>query len=165
MLDTWILAWAHVLSAVGWLGGGMLFAFVVGPALSNLSPAASGEFLLKVVPGVVRFFQIFAGLTILFGLLLLYNMGGASLFDMSTSYGVDLSIGVTLAIVAFVESEFVASPAQLKAVRMIREMKAAGLDHPAADFPKAVRMATLTAQVTLVLLLATSAFMVGAGFY
>lgn len=165
MLTTWILAWLHVISAICWLGGGIMFGFVVGPALRRLSPASSAEFLLKVVPGVVRFFQIFAGLTVLFGALLLYNMGGPSLLDPSTSYGLDLSIGVTFALVAFVESEFVAVPIQLKAVRLIKEMVAAGKHEPPAEFPKTQQRAVATALLTLVLLLITSVFMVGAGFY
>ena len=165
MLTTWILAWLHVISAICWLGGGIMLGFVVGPALRRLSPASSGEFLLKVVPGVVRFFQIFAGLTVLFGALLLYNMGGPSLLDPSTSYGLDLSIGVTFALVAFVESEFVAVPIQLKAVRLIKEMVAAGKHEPPAEFPKTQQRAVATALLTLVLLLITSVFMVGAGFY
>lgn len=165
MLTTWILAWLHVISAVCWLGGGVMFGFVVGPALARLSPASSGEFLVKVVPGVVRFFQVFAGLTVVFGGLLLFNMGGLSLLNPSSSYGLDLSIGVTFALIAFVESEFVAVPIQLKAVRLIKEMIAAGKHEPPAEFPKTQRLAVATALLTLVLLLITSVCMVGAGFY
>jgi len=165
MLSTWILAWLHVLSAICWLGGGIMFAFVVGPALSKLSPASSGEFLVKVVPRVVLFFQLFAGLTILFGVLLLYNLGGLGLLTLSNSYGLDLTIGASFAIVAFVESEFVAVPIQLRAVRMIREMVAAGQHQPPAAFPKTLRLATITATLTVVLLLLALTFMIGAGFY
>jgi|SRR5271157_647707 len=165
MLTTWILAWLHVESAICWLGGGIMFAFVVGPALARLSPASSGEFLVKVVPRVVLFFQVFAGLTILFGALLLYNMGGPSLLSPSTSYGLDLTAGVGFAIVAFVESEFVAVPIQLRAVRMIREMLAAGQHQPPAGFPRTLRLATITATLTVVLLVLASICMVGAGFY
>jgi len=165
MLTSWILAWLHVVSAICWLGGGIMFAFVVGPALARLSPASSGEFLVKVVPRVVMFFQVFAGLTILFGVLLLYNMGGLGLLSPSSSYGLDLTLGATFAIVAFVESEFVAVPIQLRAVRLIREMLAAGGHQPPAEFPRTVRLATITATVTVVLLILASIFMVGAGFY
>ncbi|MCI4351493.1 MAG: hypothetical protein L3K15_08285 [Thermoplasmata archaeon] len=154
-----------MVSAIGWLGGGILFAFVVGPALAKLSPASSGEFLVKVVPGVARFFQVFAGLTILFGALLLYNMGGFGLLTLSSFYGVDLTVGVSLAIIAFLVSEFLAVPLQLKAVRMIREMLASGGHEPPADFPRAVLHARITATLAVVLLLATSVTMVGAGFY
>ena len=165
MLLTWILAWLHVISAIGWLGGGILFAFVVGPALGKLSPASSGEFLLKVVPGVVRFFQVSAGLTILFGFLLLYNLGGLALLSTTSFYGLDLTVGITLAIVAFLESEFVAVRFQLKAVRLVREMASSIQHQPPVDLPGALRMARITATVAVLLLLATSIAMVGAGFY
>ncbi|MCI4363278.1 MAG: DUF4149 domain-containing protein [Thermoplasmata archaeon] len=165
MLTTWILAWGHVISAICWLGGGIVFGFVVAPALARLSPASSGEFLVKVVPSVVRFFQIFAGLTIVFGFLLLYSMGGSSQLSQSTFYGLDLSIGIVVALAAFVVAEFVAAPLQLKAVRQVKEMLASGSHEPPAEFPRTLRLASLTARLTAVLLVLASIFMVGAGFY
>ena len=165
MLSTWILAIGHVVSAMCWLGGGIVFAFVVAPALSKLSPASSGEFLVKVVPSVVRFVQVFAGLTILFGFLLLYNMGGSSLLTSSSFYSIDLSLGITFALAAFVLAEFVSAPLQLKAVHMIRDMMASGAHQPPAAFPRTLRRAGLSAMATAVLLILTSIFMIGAGFY
>ena len=165
LLITWVLAWLHVASAICWLGGGILFAFVVGPALARLSPAASGEFLVKIVPRIVRFFQVFAGLTILFGILLLYNLGGFSLLSPSSSYGLDLSLGALFAILAFVETEAIAAPIQLKAVRMVREMLSTGAHQPPAALPSTLRMARVTATLAVVLLVLASVFMVGAGFY
>ncbi|MDA4127237.1 MAG: hypothetical protein OK452_08575, partial [Thaumarchaeota archaeon] len=90
-----ILAWFHVVSAILWLGGGVMFAFVVGPALAKLSPSSSGEFLLNVAPRVARFFQIIAGSTVLFGVLLLYSMGGFDLLSLSTFYGLDITVGLS----------------------------------------------------------------------
>jgi uncharacterized membrane protein len=165
MLYIWILAWLHVLSAIGWLGGGILFGFVVGPALAKLSPGAAGEFMVKVVPRVVRFFQVSAGLTVLFGAMLLYSLGGPGILDPSSFYGVDLRVGIVLALLAFVVSEFVAVPYQLKAVRLVREMVAGGQSQPPAELPRTQKLAQITAILTLVLLLATLICMVGAGFY
>ncbi|MDA4124222.1 MAG: hypothetical protein OK438_02035 [Thaumarchaeota archaeon] len=165
MLFTAILAWFHIVSAIGWLGGGIMFAFVVGPALAKLSPPSSGEFLVKVVPRVVRFFQIFAGTTILFGVLLLYSLGSLPLLDPSTSYGVNLSIGLSIGFVAFLISEFVSVPIQVKAINMIKEMQASGQHQPPADFPKTLKRASDTATLTVLLLVLASVFMVAAGFY
>lgn len=165
VLATWILAWLHVISAIGWLGGGIMFAFIIGPALEKLSPSASAEFLVKVVPRVARFFQAIAGLTVLFGILLLYNLGGPGLLSWSTSYGVDLTVGVSIALIAFVLAEFVVIPIQLRAVRMIRDMLAAGEHQPPAAFPGTLRWAKITATLLVVLLIIASVFMVGAGFY
>lgn len=142
-----------------------MFAFVVGPALAKLSPSSSGEFLLNVAPRVARFFQIIAGSTVLFGVLLLYSMGGFDLLSLSTFYGLDITVGLSIAFITFLISEFVAVPPLLKAVRMLREMQASGQHQPPAEFPKTLRRATVTANLTVYLLIATSVFMVAAGFY
>lgn len=142
-----------------------MFAFVVGPALAKLSPPSSGEFLVKVVPRVVRFFQIVAGTTILFGVLLLYNLGSLPLLDLSTSYGVDLTLGLSMGLIAFLISEFVAVPIQVRAINMIKEMQASGQHQPPADFPKTLKRASDMATLTVFLLIVASVFMVAAGFY
>lgn len=165
MLVTWILAWLHVLFAVSWLGGGIVFAFVVAPALARLSPSGSGEFTVKVLPSVIRFFQATAGLTIVFGLALLFNMGGQSLLSPSNTYGLTLSLGVTFALAAFVVSEFLGAPALLKVVRMARAALTSPTHTPPPEFPRALRWADLTGRSTVLLLLIALVFMVGAGFY
>ena len=50
-----------------------MFGFVIAPAFSQLSPASSGEFFLKISSRVIKFFQIVAGSTIIFGALLAYT--------------------------------------------------------------------------------------------
>jgi len=165
MLSTAILAWVHVISAIGWLGGGIMFGVIIAPVLGKFSPAASGEFLVRVGTRVARFFQVIAATTILFGFLLLYNVGGLGLLTPSTTYGIELMIGITFALAAFVVSEAVSVPWLLKAVRLVREMQASGKHEPSAELPKALKIAQLSANITLVLLLLTSMFMVAAGFY
>jgi uncharacterized membrane protein len=165
VLVTWILAWLHVFSAICWLGGGMVFVFILSPSLARLSPAARGEFMVKIAPKMVRFLQASAGLTILFGVLLLYNIGGFGLLSPSSSYGIDLTIGVTFGLLAFFETEFVTAPMQLKVVRLLRDMQAEGQHQPPPELPNAVRRASLAAVLAVVLLILTSIFMVGAGFY
>jgi len=145
-----------------------MFAFVVGPALAKLSPPASGEFLVKVVPRVVLFFQIFAATTVLFGVLLLYSILPSVDFGTMSNlhpYGVEITIGLAIGFVAFLLSEFVAVPVQLRAVKMVREMQASGQHQPPPEFPKTLKRAADLAILTVVLLLATSLFMVAAGFY
>jgi uncharacterized membrane protein len=165
MLLTAVLAWLHVISAISWLGGGIMFGIIIAPMLSKLSPPAAGEFLVKVGPRVARFFQAFAGLTVLFGLLLLYNIGGFGLLTLSNTYGIELTIGVSFALAAFVVSEFFAVPPILKAVRLIKQMQSSGSHEPPAELAKTLRIAGATAMFLLVLLLLTSVFMVAAGFY
>ena len=144
-----------------------MFAFVVGPGLKNLSPASSGEFLVKVVPRVVRFFQIAAGSTILFGVLFLYSFsnGDFGILSFSTHFGTYLTIGLSIGFIAFLLSEFAAVPTQMKAVRMIKGMLASGQHQPPADFPKTLKRAADLATLAVLLLILASVFMVASGFY
>ena len=144
-----------------------MFAVVVGPALARLSPQSSGEFFVKVVPRVARFFQIAAASTILFGLLLLYDFtnGNFGLLSPSSSFGLNLTIGLSVGFIAFLMSEFVAVPPLQKVIRIIREMQSSGQHQPPLELPKAIRKATITANLTVLLLLLSLVFMVFAGFY
>jgi hypothetical protein len=142
-----------------------MFGFVISPGLDKLSPSSSGEFLLKDAPRVGRYFQIVAGLTILSGALLLYNLGGFGLLSLPNGYGVELSIGVTLALAAFVVVEFVAVLALFRAICMIHEMQFSGQHAPPAGFPKTLRVVKSTGTPTVDLLILTSIFIAGARFY
>ncbi|MCI4352726.1 MAG: hypothetical protein L3K14_04980 [Thermoplasmata archaeon] len=161
----WILAWLHVISAIGWLGGGIMVVFVIGPALARLSPVSTGEYFVTVVPRVGRFFQIVPVLTIVFGALLLYDNGGFGLLSLSTTYGLTLSIGVIFALAAFVVAEFFAIPSMFKIVRMVKKMRASGQAQPPTEFLATAKLARVTGALSAVLLIITSIFMVGAGFY
>jgi branched-subunit amino acid ABC-type transport system permease component len=76
-----------------------------------------------------------------------------------------LTIGLSIGFVAFLVSEFVAVPIQLRAVKMIKEMQASGQHQPPAEFPKTLKRASNLAILTVVLLFLASMFMVAAGFY
>jgi len=166
MTATAILAWLHIISAIGWLGGGLMFAFVVGPGLKSLSPASSGDFLVEVIPGVVRFFQWASRLTILFGILLLYSFsnGDFGILSLSTSFGTNLTTGLSIGFIAFLTSEFVAVPTQMKAIRMLKEMLASGQHQAPADFPKTLKRGTDLSTLVVLLVILASVFMVASGF-
>lgn len=145
-----------------------MFAVVVAPALAKLSPPSSGEFFVKVVPRVSRYFQIVAGSTVLFGLLLLYtgiSDGYFPSFSLSNTWGLSISIGLSIGFVAFLNSEFVAVPPLNKAVGLIKEMQASGQHQPPAELPRTLARASLTAKITVILLILALAFMVYTGFY
>jgi hypothetical protein len=168
MLLTVILAVLHILGAVAWLGGGILFAALIGPGLGRLTPQSSGEFFLKVVPRVIRFFQGAAAFTVLFGILLLYNITNGdvgSIAPQNSGYGFDLTFGIAFAIVAFVMAEAVAAPSMSRVVRLIQGMQESGQGPPSPDLPRAIRIASGASAASVVLLLITLAFMVSAGFY
>ncbi len=76
-----------------------------------------------------------------------------------------MMIGLSVGFVAFLISEFVAVPIQVRAINMIKEMQASGQHEPPADFPKTLRRASSLATLTVLLLILASIFMVAAGFY
>ncbi len=161
-----LLATFHVLFAVAWLGGAIMFGVIIAPAAARISPAASREFFVRVAPGVLRFFQIVPVLAIFFGLLLLYNMTGGdwSMLSSSTSWGLDTSVGMAFGIGAFVVGEGGAAPALQRMIRLLSNLGSPGGPSP-EEVPRAAMRARVMATATLVLLLGAMVFMVGAGFY
>lgn len=166
MLLTSIWAYGHIISAMAWLGGGVLFTFFIGAKLGNLSPLSIREFLVKIQPGVVQFFQVVAGTTILFGVLLVLNManGDYAQFSSPTGWALYISLGMGVAIVAFVVSEFVAVPRFKELIRLAQSVPEGSTSLP-TGFPRAAQRAGTVALVTVLLLLITLGFMVAAGFY
>jgi len=162
-----VIAWFHIFSAVGWLGGGIMFGFVIAPALARLTPPASGEFMIKVVPRVLRFFQVLPGMALLFGFLLLYHMTGGDfgMLSPSTSWGFDISSGILFALVTFAIAELHTVPTFSKAIGIVKQMQASGQPQPSPELPKVLNRARISATVGLFLLLVVLAFMVAAGFY
>ena len=168
MLITAIFALFHIASAIMWLGGGILFAVVIAPSLAKLSPPSSGEFFVKVVPRVSLIFRIVAGTTVLFGVLLIYtgiSNGDFPAFSLSSTWGASIAIGLSIGLIAFLNSEFVAQPPLRKVIRLLKEMQASGKHEPPAELPKTIKRAALTANTTVILLIITLIFMVSAGFY
>lgn len=161
-----VLAWLHIFFAVGWLGGGIMFGFVIGPALSRLSPPASGEFFKKVVPRILRFFQIVPGLTILFGLLLLYAYtdGNLSVVSLGNSWGLKITLGMTIGLIALLNVELLAVPYFHKAMRIVGQAPSAGSQGPPAELLATLRKARISATVTVFLLIIALMFMVGSAF-
>ena len=47
----------HLLLALGWLGGELMTAFVIGPGLRQMSFQSKREFLAKVTPRAVRYVE------------------------------------------------------------------------------------------------------------
>lgn len=165
-LLTAVLAVLHVFAAVGWLGGGLLFGFVISPRLAKLSRPAAREFVLGVAPGIVRFFQVIAIAAILFGLLLLYNMtnGDFSQLSFSSVWGRSLLLGMASALVAFVLSEAVTVRAFQRVIALNGRMRPDGSEVP-PELPPAVGQAGRLALANTLLLVITLGFMVSAGFY
>ncbi|QQG48106.1 MAG: hypothetical protein HY247_04930 [archaeon] len=121
-----VLLYGHVVSAIAWLGGGILITFVVGPGVRGLSPMANLEFTAKVLPKILRFIQASIGTTFLFGLLLFYYLGVDA--TSSASLWIDAGIGVALIAAAVVFG--VTVPSFKKVIKMAQEKIASGAQGP-----------------------------------
>jgi len=162
---TQIAAYGHILSAMGWLGGGMLTAFALGPNVRRMSPPAALEFNAKVLPKLARFVQAAIGLTLLFGLILLYQVasaaGGSSYF--STSQGQEISVGMVLALLTAIIAWAVTFPS-FKKVSKAAEAAIANQQPAPPEMMANAKRAGTGATIGVVLLLITLATMVAAGF-
>jgi uncharacterized membrane protein len=160
-----ILAFGHVLAAMGWLGGGILTTFVLGPNLRRLPPAASVAFNAKVLPQIIRFVQAMIGATFLFGVLLLYFYYDGNLSVLSTSsQGLVLSAGIVLALVTAAVVWTVTVPSFKKVIGIANTLLQGGQQQPPPDLIKYGRRARIGSLTGVILLLGVLLTMVSAGF-
>ena len=152
------------MSAIGWLGGGILTTFVLGPNVKKLAPAAALEFNAKVLPRIVRFVQMMIGTTFLFGLLLLYAVSDGDFTWLSTSpQGLELSEGIGLALVTSVVVFAVTVPSFKQVSKLAAAALAAG-QPPAPEMMKYAMRARKGSLAGVGLLLIVLSLMVAAGF-
>ncbi|MDA4134777.1 MAG: hypothetical protein OK441_04335 [Thaumarchaeota archaeon] len=119
-----VVLWAHIFSAIGWLGAAMVFGIIIGPSLAKLSPQARGEFMARVMPKYLRYFEFFSGMTILFGVItadVLLN-GDFSSISFSTPFGLYITTGAILALIVFAVSFSVVVPVTRKIIRISESM-------------------------------------------
>jgi len=157
-----ILAWLHIISAVGWLGASMIFGFVVGPTMTRLSEEARLEFIAKVLPRYVRFGAGAAGSTILFGLIFTFALasGDSSMLSPSNPFGLQLTIGALFGFGAFLVVVLLVAPATRKATR-IAQGTIEGKRGISSEMIQTMKRLRMGAMVVLVLLLLAFTFMVG----
>jgi len=153
-----ILAYLHIISAMGWLGGAALFVSVVGPGLRSLSLTARLEFLSKIGPSATRFFIGSSTATIVFGLALLFSFPGAS--------SATLNAGLAVGLIAYLDAILVAIPSLRKADHLAKEMLASGQagGPPSPELAKALKRGGIGVATVVVLLVITLISMVTAGF-
>jgi len=157
------LTFAHVLSAMGWLGGALLTTFAVGPNLGKLTQTASLEFNARVLPNMVRFTRAAAVLTLLFGLALLGYMYGLDNSYFSSTAGMAVSVGIILAIVAAAVGFSMVIPSFLKIGKLAAGALEGGQQGSPQDMMAAAKRARTGSMIVLFILLITLAAMVTAG--
>ncbi len=166
MVDPLVLttvAFLHIVFAIAWLGGGLHFGFILGPRLRTLSPPATMEFVARVGPSTTRYAEIVGGMTILFGLILLYIYFGGDY----TKWPLSLEIGFTLGFIAFLMGPLVVAPAFFgKASDIAKEfMKSPQQGPPPAEFRALLKKGGISSTIATALLLITAVFMVATAFY
>jgi uncharacterized membrane protein len=146
------LRWLHTAFAVGWMGALLFFNIVVGPLLGRLTPSTRSEFLIGLIPRMIRYFGLFAGLTLLVGavLALVIVDGDLSRFSPANPWGLRISIGAILALIAAGLAVGVVSPTSRKLVRILSESRpppASGQGPPpgAMAAQRRIRVGSLTA--------------------
>ncbi len=150
-----ILAYSHIVSAVGWFGGALLFVTAVSPPLRRLGPAASLEFLVKVVPRVTNYFILLATSTIIFGPLLLLTI---------PDFQWTIYLGIATAVTAYI-GVMITVHYFHRAISLAKEMMKGGqAGPPPVEFQKSLRNGGIGALSVLILLVITEMFMVYSGY-
>lgn len=162
VLETLVL-WLHVLAGVGWLGAAMVFVMVVAPGLAGTTPQTRLEFFQKVVPRYVRYAIGFSLATLVMGVATVFVVvnGDFSLMSPSTSFGLYISGGAVLALVAAALAVAVVGPTAMKMSRIASSLVAAP-GPPPPELAALGRRLRLASTSVMVLLMVVLLFMVAA---
>jgi uncharacterized membrane protein len=158
-----VLIWLHIFTAVGWMGSAMVFGMIIGPLIPKLSPPTRGELIVNLFPKYIRYIQIFAGLTVVFGVALLGNIiqGDLGMMSPSTPFGLYISSGAGLALVTVILAFGFIVPATHKLVRLTQEaMKSPG--PPSPELQRTANRLRAGTTVGLALLIVVLVLMVAA---
>ncbi len=163
MLLNGVLAWLHILGAVGWLGTAMLFGIVLGPTLAKLSPSARSELVIKLFPRFLPYLQGFASFTLVMGvaLALVLAQGDYSIYAPTHSFGLYISVGAGLALVALIVALGIVVPSARKVLEMTKAL-AEKPGAPPNELMKASMRMRRGTTAALILLLVVLALMVAA---
>ena len=152
-----VLAWLHIFSAIGWMGSAMFLAMVLGPSTRELPPPSRRDLVLRLFPRFIRFVSSFATLTLLFGVLLGLALlsDGSDTFSPSTPWGLRITIGASLALVAYVLAMALGVRSARKILGLVQKSEQDRQEAQASELAQLTTRLRLTA-VTVTLLLSVS---------
>jgi len=158
------ITWLHIISVIGWTGAALTFLVSIRPSLGRLSPQASGEFVLKVMPRFVRSVQVFTVLTLVFGPLLAYTMndGPPNQFNLVSPWSIFVTIGASVGITMFFVVFFLFTPTANNLVRVIKQMQQNPQQPPPTEFSVLQKRLAMIPPLGVTLLFLAEAFMVTA---
>ena len=157
------LAWLHILAAIGWMGTAMFLVMVLTPSMRALSPSSRRDLILKLFPRFIRYVTVFATLTLVAGILLAFGHAGSSLESLSptTTWGLMITVGASLALVAYALALGVGLRSARKIVRILNAQQ----DPQQAPPPEILQLQgrmRMTATTVMILLMLSLVFMVAA---
>ncbi|MBI2184358.1 MAG: hypothetical protein HYU39_05300 [Thaumarchaeota archaeon] len=158
------LAWLHIFAVVGWMGTGMFIVMVMGPLMPSLSPQTRGELIIRLFPRIMRYIAVFATLTGVVGIILAFSKtgGNLSLLSPNNIWGLRVTVGASLAVIAYVIAMTIVMPTTRKIVGLVQQMQQNPQQGPSPQIPvlqKRMRIASTTA---LALMALSLIFMVAA---
>jgi uncharacterized membrane protein len=164
ILVTGIINWFHVVSVIGWTGAVVTFIVSLQPSLAKFSPQANGEFVVKVLPRLVRSIQLFAVFTLIFGPLLAFTMndGEPNVFNFVSPWSVFITIGAALGITMLLMVFFFLTPTASRLVRVVSALQKNPQKPSPAELKVLGKRMAIGTPLSLALLLLTEVFMVGA---
>ncbi|MBM3897791.1 MAG: hypothetical protein FJ358_04625 [Thaumarchaeota archaeon] len=156
------LAWMHIVSAIVWMGSIVFFTMALGPVIRSLSPQTRAEFSIKMIPKFANFVRLFAILTVVFGFALVLSLTGGNFSALAptTPWGIGISGGMTLTIVALALGFGISIPTGHKIVKLIQEMQNNPQSNAMAQIPRLQKRLTMVAITVVVLQFCIVALMV-----
>jgi uncharacterized membrane protein len=157
-----LLAWLHIIFAVGWMGTAMFLVSVLTPSMAGLSSASRGELVLQLFPRLIRYVTVSATMTLVMGILLVFGLFGDNLAILSptTTRGLGITVGGSLALVAYALALGVSLPSARKVVKMVKASQQSPQQDPATGMAKLQRRIRLAATSVVALLALALGFMV-----
>ncbi len=159
-----IITWSHIVSVICWSGAAIIFLAVISPTLPKLSAQANGEVALRLLPRYLRFIQVFAVFTLIFGPLLALTMndGPPNSFDLVSPWSILVTAGAITGIVMLFVVFLFLTPTVRRLVRMVRQMQETSQPPPPSEMRIVQRRFAIGGPLSVVLLLLAEVFMVSA---
>ncbi len=159
-----IITWLHVFSVIGWTGAALTFLVSIRSSLPKLSPQASGEFVVKVMPRFVRSVQVFSILTLVFGpsLALTMNDGPPNQFNLISPWSIFVTLGASVGILMLLVVFFFFTPTANGLVQIIKQMQQNPGHPPPPRFSSLQKRLAIIPPLGVALLLLAEVFMVTA---
>lgn len=154
-----VLVWLHIFSAIGWLGGLLIFMVVVTPLMPKLSGSTRGELVVKLFPNFVKTVLSFAGMTGLFGILLALTLS----YEEPAMFSVELprlTVGASLALIVFLLGLLVSLPSVKRMSQILSEMQAKGEQQPSPEFSRLQKRVGRVTNIGVVFLMIALVFTV-----